>query len=390
MKKILFYTSGIGLGGVEKVILEVLKKIDKTRFDIKLALQYENENFFEDEIPKEIKYKYMLPQNIINKSLYYRSRKKSIFYKILYSFMLKYEKYIIKKNYLKFSSDREIVIDFKSGDFLKLILLNNNKKVCWIHGEITKLNRYQERKIKLRKQLKKCNKVICICNEMRNNFLKEMPELEKNVNVIYNPFNVEEIRKKSQDYKNLSVEEKEMLKNKYIIMVSRLELKMKDFFTLFKAYKIVLKTNPDLKLYILGDGKDKEKILFEIKKMQLGDKIFLLGSKKNPYPWIKNAEMLVHSSKAEGLPTVLIEGLILNKIVVATNCLTGPKEILNNGEYGSLVEIGDFYKMAEEIIELLNPLSSRRNRYLKNLNEKILRFDNEIIINQIEQMLEKL
>ena len=61
-KKILFYTSGVGLGGVEKVVLEVLKEIDKSKFDIKLALQYENENLFENEIPKEVNYKYMLPQ----------------------------------------------------------------------------------------------------------------------------------------------------------------------------------------------------------------------------------------------------------------------------------------------------------------------------------------
>ena len=88
MKKILFYTSGVGLGGVEKVILQVLKSIDKNKFDIKLGLQYANENLFEDEIPKEINYKYMLPMEVINKSLYYRSKKKNVFYKILYSFLL--------------------------------------------------------------------------------------------------------------------------------------------------------------------------------------------------------------------------------------------------------------------------------------------------------------
>ena len=200
MKKILFYTSGVGLGGVEKVILEVLKAIDKNKFDIKLGLQYENENLFESEIPREIEYKYMLPQEIIDKSLYYRSKKKNIFYKILYSFMLKYEKYIIKKNYLEFSKDREIIIDFKSGDFLKLINLNKGiKKICWLHGEITKLNRYEERKNKLRNQLKKCNKVICICNEMKENVIKEIPEIEDKLEMIYNPFDIEKIKELSEN-----------------------------------------------------------------------------------------------------------------------------------------------------------------------------------------------
>lgn len=391
MKKILFYISGVGLGGVEKVILEVLKAIDKNKFDIKLGLQYENENLFESEIPREIEYKYMLPQEIIDKSLYYRSKKKNIFYKILYSFMLKYEKYIIKKNYLEFSKDREIIIDFKSGDFLKLINLNKNvKKICWLHGEITKLNRYEERKKEIKKQLENCNKIICICNEMKKNMIKEILETEDKLEMIYNPFDIEKIKELSENILELSEKEKELLKNKYIIMVSRLELKMKDFFTLFKAYKKVLLSNEDLKLYLLGDGPDRERIEKEIKKMNLGDKILLLGMKKNPYPWIKNAELLVHSSKYEGLPTVLIEALILKKIVISTNCPTGPEEILDNGKYGSLVDIGDYKAMAYEMDELLNENSEKRNQYLEKTSEAIQRFDEKIIIKQIEKMLEEL
>lgn len=391
MKKILFYTSGVGLGGVEKVILEVLKEIDKTKFDIKLGLQYENENIFENEIPKEIEYKYMLPQKVIDKSLYYRSKKKNIFYKILYSFMLKYEKYIIKKNYLEFSKDREIVIDFKSGDFLKLINLNKDvKKVCWLHGEITKLNRYEERKNKLKKQLEKCDKIVCICNEMKENVIKEIPEIQNKLEMIYNPFNICKIKELSEDILELSEKEKELLKNKYIIMVSRLDNHQKDILTLIKSFKIFSEKNNDLKLYLLGEGPDRKAIEEEIKKLNLEDKILLLGMKKNPYPWIKNAEFLVHSSKYEGLPTVLIEASILKKMIISTNCPTGPKEILGNGKYGSLVDVGDYKVMSDEICELLNPNSEKRKKYLENIDDAVKRFDNKIIIKQIEKMLEEL
>lgn len=393
MKKILFYTSGVGLGGVERVILEVLKEIDKSKFDIKLGLQYANENTFENEIPKEIDYKYMLPQSIIDKSLYYRSKKKNIFYKLLYSFMLKYEKYVIKKNYINFSKDRDIVIDFKSGDFLKLINLENGKnkkRICWLHGEILKLNRYEERKNKLRNQLNKCDKIICICNEMKENVIKEMPELEEKIQVIYNPFNINKILEKSNDLRELSIKEKEILKERYIVMVSRLELKMKDFFTLFTAYEKILEKYKDLKLYLLGDGPDRKTIENEIMKRGFENKIILLGMKKNPYPWIKNSEILVHSSKSEGLPTVLIEALILGKMVVSTNCPTGPKEILGNNKYGSLVNIGDFEKMSEEISELLNPDSLKRKEYLENIKESVQRFDSKVILKEIENMLEEI
>ena len=391
-KKILFYTSGVGLGGVERIILEVLKGMDKNKFDIKLALQYENENLFEDEIPKEVNYKYMLPQKIIDKSLCFRKRKNNIFYKILYSFMLSYEKYIIKKNYFEFSKDREIVIDFKSGDFLKLINLENKinqKRICWLHGEITNLNKYEKRKNFLRENLKKCNKVICICNDIKNGVIKEILELEKKLDVIYNPFDIKKIKTKSNDYSEIKNEEKKILEDN-IIMVSRLELKMKDFNTLIKAFKIVNQKRKDIKLYLLGDGADRDKIEKMIKDEDLQEYIKLLGVKKNPYPWIKNSRLLVHSSRYEGLPTVLIEALILNKIVISSNCPTGPREILDNGKYGSLVEVGDYNSMAQEILELLQENSIKREKYLNNINESIERFDKKNIIKQIERVLEEI
>lgn len=381
-RKILFYTSGVGLGGVERVILELLKLIDKDKFDIKLALQYENENLFENEIPKEISYRYMLPLSIINKSLYFRERKKNILYKILYSLSLMYEKYTIKKNYLEFSKDRDIVIDFKSGDFLKLITLNKQaKKICWIHNEVTKLNRYEKRKEKLKSYLKDIDKIICICNEMRDNFEVEMPEYKDKIDVIYNPFDIEKILKKSNEIDELSLEDRERLKDNYIIMVSRLELKMKDFFTLIKAFKIIYQKNKDIKLYILGDGPDRDKIEERIKEQELQDRIILIGRKENPYPWIKNSKVLVLSSLTEGLPTVLIEGLILKRNVVSTNCPTGPKEILENGKYGSLVEIGNYENMALAIEKQLSNISNI------DYSEAIERFDGEKIIKEIEKLL---
>lgn len=392
-KKILFYTSGVGLGGVEKVVLEVLKEIDKSKFDIKLALQYENENLFENEISEEVNYKYMLPQKIIDKSLYYRERKKNIFYKMLYSFMLSYEKYTIKKNYLEFSKDREIVIDFKSGDFLKLINLENRvdkKRICWLHGEITKLNKYEKRKKFLRENLNKCDKVVCICEDMKNGVIKEIPELKEKLEVIYNPFDIEKIKIKSSDYSEIKDNEKNLLEDNYIIMVSRLDNVQKDFDTLIKAFKIVNQKRKDIKLYLLGEGPDREKIENMIKDEDLQEYIKLLGVKKNPYPWIKNSKLLVHSSRYEGFGLVLVEALILGKVVISSNCKVGPREILNNGEYGSLVEVGDYNAMAQEILELLQENPKKKEKYLSNIDKSIERFDKKNIIKQIEKVLDSL
>lgn len=391
MKKILFYTNGIGLGGVERTLLAFLEGLDKEKYDIKVAFQYENENFFEREIPPKIDYKYMLPLNIINKSLEYREKKRNIFYKILYSFMLSYERYIIKRNFLEFSKDRDLLIDFKSGDFLKLLNLKKNiPKVCWIHGDIINLHNYNGRKEKLKRMFMSCKKIISLGRIMKENIIREMPEIKEKVEIVYNPFNIEKIKQESEKIANLSVEEIKKLNDEYIIMVARLELKEKDFFTLFKAYKIVLEKDKKLKLYILGDGSDKEKINNKIKELDLEGKIILLGKKENPYPWIKNSQLLIHSSKSEGFGLVLVEALILNKIVISTDCPVGPKEICDNGKYGVLVEIGDYKAMAREIEDLLKNSSERKKELLNRSEEAIQKFETKKVIQTLEKILDTL
>ena len=223
---------------------------------------------------------------------------------------------------------------------------------------------------------------------MKNGVIKEIPELEEKLEVIYNPFDMEKIKIKSNDYSEIKDNEKKLLEDNYIIMVSRLDNVQKDFDTLIKAFKIVNQKRKDIKLYLLGEGPDREKIENMIKDEDLQEYIKLLGVKRNPYPWIKNSKLLVHSSRYEGLPTVLIEALILNKIVISSNCPTGPREILDNGKYGSLVEVGDCNSMAQEILELLQENSIKKEKYLSNIDESVERFDKKNIIKQIERILE--
>ena len=73
----------------------------------------------------------------------------------------------------------------------------------------------------------------------------------------------------------------------------------------------------------------------------------------NPYPYIKRCEIFVHSSQYEGLPTVMIEALLLDKMIVATDCPTGPREILNGGKAGILTPVGDIEALAKAMHEAL-------------------------------------
>ena len=102
-----------------------------------------------------------------------------------------------------------------------------------------------------------------------------------------------------------------------------------------------------------------------IKKNNLSKFVKIVNFKKNPYTYLKKSDLFILTSKYEGLPNVLLEAMTLKKFIISTNCPTGPKEILQNGRYGSLCKVGDFNKVANEIIKF----SQNRKRCEKMSNQ---------------------
>jgi len=126
----------------------------------------------------------------------------------------------------------------------------------------------------------------------------------------------------------------------------------KDFGTLIRAFSQLLPKKPS-RLLILGEGRQRQKLQGLIKELGLIDKVRMPGFVKNPFPYIKRASVLALSSTCEGLGVVLIEALALGTPVVSTDCPSGPREILRNGEVGPLVPIGDANAMAKAILSVL-------------------------------------
>lgn len=383
MKKVLFYNGSLRMGGIERVLVEVLQNIDRSKMSIDLMIEdgIKGLNVFEKDIPKDIKIYYLKSEELIQKTDFYRKNKKNIFYKIMYNIMMNYEGYIKRKNFKKMIKGKsyDVVIDFDMGLSKHIDLIKAEKKIAWIHASIKNWYEKESKIRRLEKRLEKYGKVVTICDEMKNETGKLLPNIKNKLVRIYNPFNFDRIKNLADDYENINMS---LYKQAYIISIARLTLHQKDFFTLIKGFKLVKKYGFKEKLYILGDGPDKEKIQKMISEEKMENEIFLLGNIKNPYPWIKNSKMLVHSSKYEGLPTVLIESLILDKIVISSRCPTGPSEILENGEIGFLYEIGDYRKLSELITEnLKNNISNEK------INQKIQKYSVEKIIKEYEQII---
>jgi glycosyltransferase involved in cell wall biosynthesis len=133
----------------------------------------------------------------------------------------------------------------------------------------------------------------------------------------------------------------------------------KNFALLIDAFALV-KRDPchhRARLVILGEGPDRPALEAQVRRYNLGDSVALPGFLENPYACMARAAVFALSSDFEGLPTVLIESLAVGTPVVATDCESGPREILRGGELGELVKVGDVPAMAAAIARALtNPL----------------------------------
>ena len=138
----------------------------------------------------------------------------------------------------------------------------------------------------------------------------------------------------------------------------------KDQLLILKAFKD-LKKKINYKLIILGKGKNKKILQNYIDQNQLKKNIKLIGYKNNPYPYLLLSDIFVLSSKFEGLPNVLLESQYLKKIIISTNCPTGPREILLNGKAGFLFNVGNVKELQKKIYYVTNKKNS------KNINKKI-------------------
>jgi glycosyltransferase involved in cell wall biosynthesis len=127
----------------------------------------------------------------------------------------------------------------------------------------------------------------------------------------------------------------------------------KDFPNLIEAFALV-RQQKNARLMILGEGELRPELEAQIESLGISDDVLLPGFVQNPYAYMSNASVFVLSSRWEGLPTVLIEAMACGCSVVATNCPSGPQEILAAGKYGLLVPVEDAPALAAAMIQTLD------------------------------------
>jgi len=341
--KILVLHGHLSMGGEERVLLNVLRNLIELGYNVDLLITWNHgeNNLFENEIPKKVNYEFLF-DNYNGKSKIikeiYRLRTKTTYLK-------KVEKIIEEKKY-------DVIIDY-SSNLLKY--KNFDIKVpifAWIHFSLTFGEKLSGEKVeKYKKQYKKYDKILTICDTMRDEFVEILGMDKTKVELVYNPINLEIIRKKAED---VNPKYGNYLKEDYFLQVSRLT-QQKQPEHLVDIYYKLKQRGIKKKLYFIGNGEKVKLIKQKIKEYNLEDDIILLGQIENPYPFFKNAKLFLHTAKYEGLPTVLLESLAFGTPVVAYDCPTGPKDILGkNSEYGELIPLNDKDTFVKRVYELID------------------------------------
>lgn len=373
MKKILITIETLGGGGAEKVLLNLLEKLQNKNYDIEIGLIYAQGIYYE-----EIKNKYRV------KSIYGEKMCALINKKIpIVSFLLKvYRKIALnynintKKLYKRLNKKYDIEIAFLEGPTTLLSSKSNSKKkIGWIHTDLKK-HRRLPKSLEM-KAYEKMDEIICVSKDSKKSFLDLYPKFDEKTKVIYNFIPKKEVIEKSKEV----VEQNNKIT---LVSVGRLGYE-KGYDILLKAHKKLIDEGVDYKLQIIGDGKERKAYDRYILKNNLIENTELLGFKENPYPYIKNADIFISSSRYEGFPLVLCEAIILRKPIIATKC-TGPIEILDNGKYGKLANIENINELASKMKELILNQEERR-KYEKLSEERFYFFEEEKILQKIEELL---
>jgi len=303
-KKIIFLIPTLNEGGGERVVSEL--SINLPKHIHKIIVLFEN------------KIAYPYDGELISLNL---SISNNFFSKLSYFFIgfFKFKKIVAKQK-------PDYVISF--GNSANIInILSNKKALTRIEQFMPAINGFWIKiyKILIKILFSKSYKIIVVSQKIANNLVEDFGIRKEKIKIIYNPLKVHAIRQLSKE--PVGLEYREIFENPTIINAGRLT-EQKGQWHLIKAFRAVKDEIKEAKLVILGNG-ELEPYLKELSKnLNLEKDIYLLGWQKNPFKFLRMADVFVLSSLYEGLPYAILEAMACGLPIISTDCDSGPKEIL--------------------------------------------------------------
>lgn len=321
MKKILFFINTLSGGGAEKVLVDLVRILPKSLYEVTIISLYGGIN--EERIPPSVHYRC-----IINTS-------NPVIRKWLVSFFCKIVPYkTFAKVYL--SGEYDIKIAYLNGFPTRVLASDQDRiarKITFVHSDFSRYygmdGVYKSREECLQ-EYRSFDSVCFVAESAKDGFFNAIGVLD-NAHVVHNVIDTEAVREMSL----LPIEEKYNTSGLKIISMGRL-VEVKAFERLINISSYLKRFKKDHEIWILGEGSLREKLELLIKQKGVEDTVKLLGFKSNPYPYVSKADLYICSSLYEGYSTAVVEALSLGVPVLTTQC-SGMNEILHNGEFGTIV-----------------------------------------------------
>ncbi|WP_313092994.1 glycosyltransferase [Chryseobacterium flavum] len=325
-KKILIRIGSLRHGGAEKVLINFLKNLPEDKYDVDLLINLYTGMYIQ-EVPSWVKLHYLLKGEMITTNRPHEIPVKAfrvlyqkmflLFPSLLYRFILKNKKY-------------DVEIAAIHGMYRELLSSpqKDSKKIIWIQNDIFNLKEYTPEIIK---QFFRFDKILVISNKLKEEMQKlaKTDKEKQSVIKIFNPIDKEDTIRKA----DMPINDYPFSKNLPTFITIGTVYPQKGYDRLLDVHKKLLKEGLQHQIIIIGDGFDFENIQTKLNQLELQETVKMLGFRSNPYPYLKESDFYVMSSRHEGFPTIIAEALILNKPVVSTD-VSGIKDLLQDGKLG--------------------------------------------------------
>lgn len=352
MKKILFINDFIYGGGVEKVMHDIVNYLSDKQYDITVFTIYDDKSFYNH-------YSYSVKHITFGQKRGERIHK----YSILRRAKGKLTRFFIMNKLNREHYDTIVAIKEGKSAIIASKIRCKCKKLAWIHTDYDKLH-WTKSIFKTaeneRLLLSQFDNVVCVSQTVMENVKRAIGD-PGNLIVRYNAVDIEDIINKSSELCECTHPGGKPL----FVTVGRLRAQ-KGYPELIKVCA-GLRKNFDFELWIIGDSDDTEyKTMMQaiVADNNLGDTVFFLGNKQNPYPYVKQADWFICSSVWESFGIAIQEALILGVPIITTNC-PGACELLEN-EYS--IVVNDMNQMKGELSRILSD-SSLTDKYKKGVKQ---------------------